>query len=77
MNNVFEEAFRHASGSLLACPLQRRGGRGTSRLDRRFESQPRSESRNDERRKKMRYALLWLLGIPIPVLIVLWLLFGR
>jgi hypothetical protein len=24
---------------------------------------------------KMRYALLWLLGIPIPVLIVLYLLF--
>jgi len=23
----------------------------------------------------MRYALLWLLGIPIPVLIVIWLLF--
>jgi hypothetical protein len=26
---------------------------------------------------RMRYALLWLLGIPIPVLIILWLLFGR
>jgi len=23
----------------------------------------------------MRYALLWLLGVPIPVLIVIWLLF--
>ena len=27
--------------------------------------------------RKMRYALLWLLGIPIPVLIIIWLLFGR
>ena len=24
------------------------------------------------RRKPMRYALLWLLGIPIPVLLLLW-----
>lgn len=77
MNNVFEEAFRQAGGGLLECPLKRRGGPGTSGLDRRFESQPWSESRNDERHKQMRYALLWLLGIPIPVLIVLWLLFGR
>jgi len=23
----------------------------------------------------MRYALLWLLGVPIPLLIVIWLLF--
>ena len=27
--------------------------------------------------RNMRYALLWLLGIPIPVLIIIWLLFGR
>jgi len=24
----------------------------------------------------MRYGLLWLLGIPIPILIILWLLFS-
>jgi hypothetical protein len=26
--------------------------------------------------KAMRYALFWLLGVPIPVLIVIWLLFN-
>ena len=26
--------------------------------------------------KAMRYALLWLLGVPIPVLIIIWLLFN-
>jgi len=25
----------------------------------------------------MRYILLWVLGIPIPVLILIWLLFGH
>jgi hypothetical protein len=34
-------------------------------------------SQADQGRHKMRYALLWLLGIPIPVLIIIWLLFGR
>jgi hypothetical protein len=28
-------------------------------------------------RGNMRYVLLWVLGIPIPVLILIWLLFGH
>jgi hypothetical protein len=28
------------------------------------------------RGKAMRYGLLWLLGVPIPVLIIIWLLFN-
>jgi hypothetical protein len=27
------------------------------------------------RRNKMRYGLLWLVGVPIPVLILIWFLF--
>jgi hypothetical protein len=32
--------------------------------------------RNAAKGKPMRYALLWLLGVPIPVLIIIWLLFN-
>jgi len=31
----------------------------------------------DLRRATMGAILLWLLGVPIPVIILLWLLFGR
>ena len=33
------------------------------------------DGRKPNRRRPMRYALLWLLGVPIPVLIVLYLIF--
>jgi len=35
------------------------------------------ERRPEIERRNMRYVLLWVLGIPIPVLILIWLLFGH
>jgi hypothetical protein len=39
-------------------------------------ARPDSASRDPGKGLVMRYGLLWLLGVPIPVLIVIWLLFN-
>lgn len=40
---------------------------------------PQSRNRADVTSKEttMRYLLLWILGVPIPVLILIWLLWGH
>jgi hypothetical protein len=31
---------------------------------------------HDRAEKRMRYLLLWLIGIPLPILFIIWLLFS-
>jgi hypothetical protein len=34
------------------------------------------QGRTTDGRRRMRYLLLWLIGIPLPILFIIWLLFN-
>lgn len=40
------------------------------------EASPFPEGRTTDGRRRMRYLLLWLIGIPLPILFIIWLLFN-
>jgi hypothetical protein len=35
-----------------------------------------AQGRTTDGRRRMRYLLLWLIGIPLPILFIIWLLFN-
>jgi hypothetical protein len=37
---------------------------------------PSTRGRETDGRRRMRYLLLWLIGIPLPILFIIWLLFN-
>jgi hypothetical protein len=40
------------------------------------DAAPLLQGRTTDGRRRMRYLLLWLIGIPLPILFIIWLLFN-